>query len=1015
MANEALGEVRQAIVIGLGHLGGQMLACLERRLMERHNGIPTVKLLALDAGQGAEDRYEGRGEIRRLDLSFDLTELFEKRKTAISRWLPDEAATLAQKEDELAQTRLWGRLALFRHADQVHWSVRDAANIVLSVATRSELGPRGLRVKDESSMDVYVIADLAEPFASGILPDLAYLVAHTVADEVSVRVFPQITGVLFLPSFRAPEDAGKVSEEEIRARREAEVIREADAYAALKELDYYMDRRRYEAAYSAGLTFRHEAPPFTRSCYLVDAINERNKGMPNLDQMTEMVGEWLYQMLASPLKDSFQEPGVRFADVRSHGKVASYSSLGLAAYFLPIVEVIEVNANRLAFEMIDHYFLHPAPESADIPAADFGAQPQEVQERLQDDLAWDTKKDAFFNVPLQHFAHISPHDLTRLEGQIRRNFGYRLEQMLPRLRRGMDGNLGAMVEDFQENLARQVAYIINASPTGGVSLARRFLHKLKGDLAVTERRARAEGEAQRQEMRDLGTKMRDDRANLVAAVKTFGSRRAIVALAISLLAILVWLYYAELALLDKLELIPLLDFGQAPTIAAIVALVGNLFALGGAFGIGYDWWRRTRYSYIDDHRRRLRIALEIELKGVEANYYRQVQDVVDQELMEVVSFQNRLEDLRDAFASDMEAPRPLYGSPRFIIEESVIDQQDVDIFYRELAGETLEDEILALFEEYGPFYRWKDASDEEITAALLAFGRTKFDVLRRTKCAEALLVQHAAQAVASPEGRLRDKISTAELGTPENKRAVQRRLEQLRDNSMPFLRYSDLELETGVSTNLVHRIGFEGAMNEDSLIYQVLEEQGLPRLLTTDRHRIISMTVRHGLPLAAVGLLRRWRMQYESLRSRAGRQLHTRRSHLALPDIFPVGEDVLQPQMAVALGVAYRKLRPRKSDGHYTFSYQDRLGETVRADLGEEKIDACVYLQDNPEVLRILSERIDEETIKRSEQVGKDGQKRGNRAVIAALRRYKRRKRKAEALEDWEEVMIDEYVARLGR
>lgn len=1015
MTNEVSGEVQQAIVIGLGKVGGEVLACLEQRLAERHDGVPTIKLLSLDAGKGPEDLHLGRREISTLDLSFDVRELFDKRQTAISHWLPEEASSLAQKEEELAQTRLWGRLALFCHIDLVHMVIREAANLVLSVATRSELVPRGLRVKDESSMDVYIIAALDEPFASGAFLDLAYLVAYSVAGEVSDRVFPQITGILFLPSFHPPEEVSELSEAEIALRREAERLHVADAYAAVKELDYYMDSRRYKAAYSIGLTFQCEDPPFTHSCYLIDALNEQNKGMPDLAQMTEMVGEWMYQMLASPLKDDFQEPGIRFADVRSHGKVATYSSLGLAAFFLPINEVIEVNANRLASELIDLHFLRPAPEEAETPPADLGVQQEAVQSQLQDDMAWDVRRDDYFNVPLQHFAHIAPHDLARLEGQIRRTFNFRLEYMLPRLRQGMELNLHRMIEDFQDTLAQRVAHIINASPTGGVSLAQRFLHKLKGGLNAAERHARTEVEARRKEMQGLQTKRKIDQANHVAAVKTFGSRSAIAALAVSLLAILIWLYYAELVLLDKLELIPLLDFGQAPRIAAIVLLVGTVLAVGGAAFIGYDWWRRTRYSYIDTHRRRLSLALDVELKEVEARYYREIQNVVTQQLMEVVDFRDRLEDLSDEFAQAMGATRSLYGFPRFIIEESVINETDVNRFYQEVVGDTLEDEILALFDEYGPFYRWRHVSDEDVKEELLSFGRERFDVLRRDKSAESLLMQHTAESLASPEGRLRDTIPAAELGTPEHKQAVARRMKQLRDNSMPFLRYSKLDLETGVNTSLVHRIGFEGASNENSLIYQVLEEQGIPKLLTRDRHRIVSMSVRHGMPLAAVGLLRRWRIQYESLRSRAARQLHTRRRHLALPDVFPVGEDVLQPQMAVALGIAYRKLRQQKDDGRFVFRYQDDLGETVRAYLGKDKIDACVYLQDNRVVLRILSEQIDQETVKRSEKLGKDGQKAGNRAVMRFLRRYKQRKQKGDELKDWEEVMIDEYIARLGR
>jgi len=1007
MTGERYGEVRQGIVIGLGRVGGRVLASLDQRLVARHNGIPTIRLLALDAGQGGRDRSGGTGEIQALDLSFDPERLPDPTRSAISRWLPDGESVLAQPEQELQQTRLGGRIALFQHANRVHVAIREATNVVLSVATRSDLEPRSLRVKDESALDVYVIAALDEPFASGTFIDLAYLVAHTLEFELAVKVFPQITGVLFLPAFRTSEGVAGQAEEEILARREAEQVNEADAYAALKELDYYMDKRRYQAAYTAGLTFSHAGPPFTQSCYLIDTMNEQNKGMPSLEQTVEMVAEWMYNMLASPLKDGFQGAGIPAGDVRSRGKVAAYSGLGLAAYFLPIKEVIDLSANRMAHEMVRDYFLSQPPEEKEIPAASFGVQPQEIQDRLRDDKAWEVKRDPYVNVQLQHFANIAPHDLTRLEGMVRRSFDARLNQLLPRLRKGMGVNLGEMLDDFQKRLAEFVAQNINLSPTGGIVLVRRFLNRMKGQLEEAQRRADDEGRARGNERREAENRIRDDRANHVASVHTFNTRTAILCLAASLLAIFIFLYYAELTFLNKLGLISTLDFRRAPVIAAIVVIIGNLMALGTAGYIAWDWWRRSRHDYIESHRRRLGLAWDVELKGVEADYYRRAQEVVDQQLEEVMGFQERLEDLEVEFAEAVKADRPLYGAPRFAIEESVIDEQDADRFYRELVGDSLEDEIGSLFAEYRPFYEWRDEPDEAIFTALRRAGNKKFEILRQTKSAEALLVQHATQSAAT-DARLRDRMPTDRVAAPDNKGEVRRRLKRLLDNSMPFLRYSDLELGPGVSTNAVHHVGFEGARNTDSLVYQILEEQHISKLLTADRHRIVSMTARHVLPLAAVGALRRWRMQYESLRGASLRQLHTQRSHLALPDIFPLAQDTLQPQMAVAMGLVYGKLTLLEEDGHLGFSYEDDLEETVEVDLGAEKLDACIYLQDNPVVLRILSDRIGEETINRSEDIG-------NRALIDFLRKHARRMRREGQMEDWEQIMVDDYVAQLER
>lgn len=1013
MSRDTLGEARQAIVLGLGQTGRKVISCLERRLAQRHGGIPTIRLIALDAGHGSTVPFTDHGGIQSLDLSIEVEGL-EARSKEIERWLPEEAAGLTQRGDELTETRLWGRLALFWHGLLVYQRLRNAANMMLSVATQSELVPKGLRVQDESSLDIYVVADLVEPFASGAFIDLTYLALYSVLGQEVGSVFPQTTGLLFLPGFRTYEDASAPSQNEILVRHNAEIIRDADAYAALKELDHYMDQRRYEAAYSPALTFPMRVQPFTRSCYLIDAVNERNKGMPRLEQMTEMVGEWLYQMLVSPMKDSFREEGVRFSDVRSHGKVATYSSLGLASYYLPIEDVIDANAVRLSYELVERCFLSSASVDQELPASDLGGQPQEVQERLRDDLAWDVKREAYFYVPPRYFSDVAPHDLGRLEGQIRRTFGFRLRQTLPLLRRGMDSNLAAMLTEFEARLAERTALIVDAAPVSGLSLARRFLHSLKGDLAAEEKRARSDLERQHSELRELENRTRQDRANHTASVQTFGSIPALAALSAWVLVFVTLVYYSASTILDRLPLIPV-DFGQSLMIAAAIVSVGGVLSLAAAAYVGWDWWDRTRDAYVDDYRLSLNHALECDLRRFESRYYSQAQEAVERQLDELVRFQDCLEDVRDELLVRLDAPRMMYGSPRFVIEESVIDEGDVRAFYSEVIGNPLDREILSLSRQHGALYSWRDASCERIIEMLLAYSCQRFAVLRRTKTAEDLLLQHAIQDAPEPTNRVGGVRTSNGSDSSESKRRLRRRLEKLVDNSMPFLRFRNLELEPGVSTRLIHRVGFEGAQNENSRIYQVLEEQGIAKHLTDDRHRVVSMSVRHGIPLAAMGLPRRWRTEYESLRSRAERPLHTRRSHLALPDIFPIGEDVLQPQMAVALGIAYRRLKRRDDDGHYVFRYQDDLGETVQADLGERKIDACVALQDSPVVLKILSERVDEETIRRSEQLDKAGRKRGNRAVTGYLHRYKRRVNRAGELEDWEEAMIDEYISRLER
>jgi hypothetical protein len=53
--------------------------------------------------------------------------------------------------------------------------------------------------------------------------------------------------------------------------------------------------------------------------------------------------------------------------------------------------------------------------------------------------------------------------------------------------------------------------------------------------------------------------------------------------------------------------------------------------------------------------------------------------------------------------------------------------------------------------------------------------------------------------------------------------------------------------------------------------------------------------------------------------------------------------------------------------------------------------------------------------MKRAEDLDEDGQKKGNRGVIRELRQHRRRRREQGALDDCESIMVDEFIARLGR
>lgn len=1011
VTNITPGEVRQAIVIGLGNLGSRVLQRTAERLNTIYQGVPTIKLLTLGWGEAPIRTVETDLDrtVMHIDLSFTLADLQEdtaRFKKFVEPWLPED---LPGSEEELARTRLSGRLALFQHVDSIDRQLRSMVSKIIDVSNRSELEEKRLRVKGETALDVYVAAALDEPFASGLFLDLSYLILDTLKHELPERIFCQLSELLFLPRIHN-EDAEGTSPAE---QREAEVVRRATTYAALKELDYYTDKQRYECIYHEGIAISASTPPFTHACYLIDSVNEKTKGVPNQHEMATLVGEWLYQMLATPLQDNFQEQGVQYANIRSHGKVATYSGLGLSAYFLPIEEAIDTCAVRLGTEIVrDYLLLSISLKNAQTLTTDFVMPPQYVEEQIRDDRNWQEKLSTALNVPDDHFAHIPLYDLTKFEGTIRRLFiNYRYNRLRPRLQRSMADNARKLVNKTRKDLKQRIDHMLDTQPVGGVSRALRFLDQFKDYLIEQDQKMQREAKLARSHLGEIEREIRQAQARYISAVRMV-EWPSLLGLSTGMVLVLWILIYAEIIFLDRLEMIPFIQDPLPLYLAGGLALFGHLAILGLAGYYTYRWFQQSRMDYISSHRRKLKQGLEIAERDAAVQYYRHAQDAVSDQIANVTQFRDDLESVAELLEEELERPRPLYGTPHFVLEESVLEADDLDLFYKEVTGKKLTDEIAELFEKHGPFHTWQEMGPEEIQDRLLTFSRQKMGILRQLKSAEEMLVQHAARHAVESQNlsgtRLIDKPSTIDLASSDTKREVRRRLERLRDNSLPFLPYNSLELGVKVTPRLVQTIGVADSQAQSSLVNKVLEELGLSKTTTGDRHTITGMSVRHGLPLSAIGTLRICKMQYQFEQSQQRRQLHTRRAHLALPDIFPVlveDEEILDPQAATALGLALRKINQRE-DGQYTFRCKSDLGETVEVEMGTDKVAVSIYLQRTVRILRLVSEQIDQEVVNRSRR-----SKRGNQVVIDFLRRYM----KKHELEDWEQVVIEEYARRLAK
>ncbi|MFB0546124.1 MAG: tubulin-like doman-containing protein, partial [Anaerolineae bacterium] len=771
-------ELRQALVIGLGEAGKEVVEQLHLLLKERLEPkadalldarlsalldkdlgpVPVIGLMTLEPEYGAETgKLQGGREdgIFRVLLPLD-------PRWAVGSYEADtegeglgHSAVPAFSSDldiDLSQTRRIGRAAMRAYANQLQDLINDVQGDIRTMDRLDAVRTRkdhNIRV-DEPNLEVFLLAALDEPFASGAFLDLAYLVDHVLHFERSDRFNYYTSGILFLPNYTQEGDMG---------------LREADTYAALKELDYYItQRRRYESGYGHRLQFTSMEAPFNRSCYLVEAANEKGRALPDLGQLAAMVSEWLYRYLTTPLSGHFRTHGSEFAWRKSAERVTAYSGLGTASFILSIDEVIEVCAARLGEEMVRDGFRREL-------AGKERAGPQGRAQAFAGDPISITAERAiqsgrtgeYQDISAKHFENITLWDFRAVRRRVLELFGSRLVHMLPIMKREIQDRVEGALDQVQRALSQEVERLINELPIGGVDRVQIFLERLRGEMASREKDARELAAYSHKQEKEDGTRIAEARAKYRSAVETV-EWPAPIWLLVSVIVILAFLGYGLKILwqgLPYLELSVLggqfIEFHNTHLLAGIVLLLGNLSILGLVGWYGYTWMEGAQGTYISWHVNRLRHSLDKVCYELRGRFFQAMQEVVNEQLVAVTDFRDLLDDLASELEKFRAKPRPLYGTPRFPLEESVLKPEDLKGFYQEVTKAEeggLEDVIARLMREHGPFYDWRDREPEDLRDMIVAFGKTQMEKLRNRKSAEALLIKHLEAPSAPDQVRL---------------------------------------------------------------------------------------------------------------------------------------------------------------------------------------------------------------------------------------------------------------------
>lgn len=362
---------RPALLIGLGGTGQWVLTYVKKELLDytRGEGVPKeVRLIAFDTTRPIEEKKSKSEEEEPIvveGVRLESEEFYhlggniektvreiaeENRHSHISSWL--QAKTYLTRlgagqymlEEGAGQMRPFGRMAVFKDLEA------NPENSKIFGTLRNAIQDIRSQIKENRSLEISIIASLAGGTGAGMAIDVAHIVRTIAENTISSKNFV-IRGFFVLP--RAFHLIPGGDNPEMRAR----------AFAAIRELSRFITvfgDRAYPMIYNVHQQFKDtlQRPVKKRLfdlCYLVDAHRERN----SLDDLEPKFGVFpsIADVLLAFLDErSGQEHTEHVNNMMPHltrgDDKAYFSAIGTYAFDLPIREIAEENACKMAIDFL---------------------------------------------------------------------------------------------------------------------------------------------------------------------------------------------------------------------------------------------------------------------------------------------------------------------------------------------------------------------------------------------------------------------------------------------------------------------------------------------------------------------------------------------------------------------------------------------------------------------------------------------------------------------------------------
>ncbi len=207
---------------------------------------------------------------------------------------------------------------------------------------------RVAHTKRKGQISIFLTASIVGGTGNGMILDLAAMVRDIFKDHWPK---PRIYGILVLPS----------AFKRVVSNRNAR----ANAYAALKEIDYFMSGATFSAKYPSGNSVDIADRLFDDGMlYLLDVENMAGNSLQGRDQVQDLTGQFISTFISSIVGGAIEERTVNDStrasvylpkDDKSQRK-ACYNSFGISRVIYPVPELKEIGYRVMAVKMVDSFF-----------------------------------------------------------------------------------------------------------------------------------------------------------------------------------------------------------------------------------------------------------------------------------------------------------------------------------------------------------------------------------------------------------------------------------------------------------------------------------------------------------------------------------------------------------------------------------------------------------------------------------------------------------------------------------